>query len=137
MSKKQDFCPVCGCELEEFCRLFACNNKKCVMYPRVLSMAELTQFRAQLAERYGDAALKALVDRLPKTADGKPMFPGMDVWELRASGEIRKCWVFTVGSESAEARCGWGSPDPAWYRCYSTEAAAKKAWNRQAEKGEK
>lgn len=76
-----------------------------------------------------------LVDMLPKTADGKPAAPGMDVWELRASGEIRKCWVYEIGSESAEARCGWGSPDPAWYRCYSTEEAAIQARNALSEKG--
>ena len=68
---------------------------------------------------------KAILCMLPTTADGKPVAPGMDVWEVRASGEIRKCYVLSVNSEKAECRCGWDGPDPAWYRCYSSETAAQ------------
>lgn len=76
-------------------------------------------------ERY--EAANAIVQALPTTADGVPVAPGMDVWELRDSGEIRKCFVLSVYTDKAECRCGWGCPDPAWYRCYSSEKAAARA----------
>ncbi len=76
--------------------------------------------------------LTAMVRLLPTTADGKPVAPGMDAWELRASGEIRKCYVLSVYTDKAECRCGWDGPDPAWHRCYSSETAAAKAKQERA-----
>lgn len=122
-----ELCPVCGEAMTAAPEgNYECSGLTCP-FGLTHTPKSLAYWRAQLAERYGDAALKALVDRLPKTADGKPMFPGMDVWEVRQSGEIRKCWVYPVEAELADILHGWSSPDPVFRNCYSTEEAAKAA----------
>ena len=59
--------------------------------------------------------LQAIVDRLPKTADGVPIVPGMEVWS----------WMGDAGLMSTEiTRIGKGG----WFAaCYSTREAAEKA----------
>lgn len=59
--------------------------------------------------------LRAIVDRLPKTADGVPIYPGMTVWALIPGLEISDAEVQVVGIGGV------------WRYCYSTREAAEKA----------
>ncbi len=61
--------------------------------------------------------LQAIVHRLPKTADGVPIYPGMTVWALIAGREISDAEVQAVGIGGV------------WRYCYSTREAAEKARN--------
>lgn len=78
------------------------------------------------------AALKAIVDKLPRTADGVPITPGMEVWQIDPSGFINA----PPGSDSSdqnprpwsckfkmEGNCFWVVSLPV----YSTREAAEAA----------
>lgn len=58
-----------------------------------------------------------VVNRLPKTSDGVPIYPGMTVWALIAGREISDAEVQAVGIGGV------------WRYCYSTREAAEKARN--------
>ena len=58
--------------------------------------------------------LQAIVDKLPKTADGVPVVPGMEVWDLSKPNSFPS----KVNGVSA--------PGVGWYECrYSTREAAE------------
>jgi hypothetical protein len=66
--------------------------------------------------------LRAIVDRLPKTADGVPMVPGLRVWIWFVGGKITEA----VHSGTDPKQSYWGSA--LW--CYSTKEAAEEAKRR-------
>lgn len=85
----------------------------------------VTQFSSgnpNLSDRVGAAIaeieqLRAIVDRLPKTADGVPVVGGMEVWRARADAVIHRFVMITdVDTEGS---------DPVTL-CYSTREAAQK-----------
>jgi hypothetical protein len=59
--------------------------------------------------------LQAIVDRLPKTADGVPIAPGASVWAWMGDAGIVETEIQRVG------KGGW------FDACYSTREAAEKA----------
>lgn len=59
--------------------------------------------------------LQAIVDQLPKTEDGVPIYPGMTVWALIPGCEISDVEAQAVGIGGV------------WRYCYSTREAAEKA----------
>jgi len=62
--------------------------------------------------------LRAIMDRLPKTADGVPIVAGMELWRVRADVVIHRfAMISDVDVEGS---------DPATL-CYSTREAAEKA----------
>ena len=65
--------------------------------------------------------LRAIVDRLPKTADGVPMVPGLRVW-IWFGGKITEA----VHSGTDPKQSYWGNA--LW--CYSTKEAAEEAERR-------
>ena len=76
--------------------------------------------------------LRAIVDKLPKTADGVPITPGMDVWEVIPGTGVICYWcgvriIDEVGIVAENGSSTRTTPD----RCYSTEAAAIEAQKEQ------
>jgi hypothetical protein len=78
--------------------------------------------------------LKGIVDKLPKTADGVPVYPGMRLW-LRCPGEIvsgvtRGAWTHGADKSLDSAEVSEDSGEWDTWRlaaCYSTrEATAAK-----------
>ena len=70
--------------------------------------------------------LQAIVDKLPKTADGASVVPGMTVWYhdwLYKSGEDSPLLDEIVVMSRPQV---WGSPEE-WTACYSTKEAAEAA----------
>ena len=95
----------------------------------------LTAERDALAKRVRE--LEGVVEKLPKTADGVPVFPGDIVWHTKnpSSDEITSFavsdyldWKPSVWDGKTEARCvndkGGGWPVRS---CYSTHQAAEAA----------
>ncbi len=81
-----------------------------------------------------NARLKAIVDMLPKTADGVPVVPGMAIWCERghlAGASLDEGLVFCDGDgcfESGDAILGAVGPGQYEFRdCYSTRELAEKA----------
>jgi hypothetical protein len=62
--------------------------------------------------------LKEVVEKLPKTADGVPVVPGMTIYDLRPSG----CTPFFVSAVFEKA-----SKHNMYADCYSTREAAEAA----------
>lgn len=101
------------------------------------STLEVILSREQITQRDVDAIevvlaeikrLQAIVAKLPKTADGVPVVPGIDVWVTHQERhEPYKCTVFAVGntalkvevSETHKRTWVWQSA------CYSTREAAE------------
>jgi len=71
-------------------------------------------------------SLQAVVDKLPKTADGVAVVPGMKVYQFDPTGYLQS---YDVGTN--QARDDSSHPSPAYlvfnHACYSTEAAARAA----------
>lgn len=68
------------------------------------------------------AELRAVVGRLPKTADGKVVEDGMYLWRPCANGTIPLVGYMTAGMPSDRPTRAYS-----WDRCYSTEEAAAAA----------
>jgi len=109
-------CPKCGAE----CR------KRNSVFPAVLERADGSWHAVNGLECKDNqiARLQGIVDKLPKTADGVPVAPGMVVWPLH----------FLEDEQGAEIH--WGifdlnttdyMDDVSAKRLYSTEAAARAA----------
>ena len=76
-----------------------------------------------------NARLRAIVDKLPKTADGVPVVPGMEVWAKKNPSDST-VQSFIVCQDSVWAsRFGGMSRAGAWLisKCYSTREAAEAA----------
>jgi hypothetical protein len=77
------------------------------------------------------AALQAIVDRLPKTRDGVPITPGMEVWTRRLydgklfSARVEKIVIDEDGLYLVLAGSGARVRDPD--ECFSTREAAEAA----------
>lgn len=68
--------------------------------------------------------LQSIVDKLPKTADGVPVTPRMQVWCKTPVGGVEALKLPHANSEES-IRSGFG-----WvrlYQCYSTREAAESA----------
>lgn len=110
--------------------------------------AEIDRLRAaldevQTARRRGDEIvagyeieiqrLRAIVDKLPTTADGVTVVPGIDyVWIVR-NGEALRGLVLTCFHDDWYADLRWQTENGGWCgapsvsECYSTREAAEKA----------
>lgn len=71
--------------------------------------------------------LQAIVDKLPTTADGVAVLPGMTVWVDADYGDGLKIWELVVDDLSMAgawdgARCHWGH-----FHSYSTREACEAA----------
>ena len=64
--------------------------------------------------------LRATVDRLPKTADGVPVTPGMECWYRSCGGRVVSFQISDWGDIATD----WDDSGP---RYYSTRAAAREA----------
>lgn len=74
------------------------------------------------------AALEAIVEKLPKTADGVPVVPGMKVWGV-IDGEVPMFTVEIVRVDEIvghSERGSWGF-NQSTFQCYSTRSAAEAA----------
>jgi len=69
--------------------------------------------------------LRAIVDKLPKTADGVAVTPNMEVFQIEPCGQGVN--VLDVHYLTAYSRASIPSPHYYFGDCYSTEAAAIKA----------
>jgi len=72
--------------------------------------------------------LRAIVDKLPKTADGVPVVPGMTLWDSIWLGRpfgVQQLSVFCPNASRSEWMCNEGEVDVS--QCYSTRAAAEAA----------
>ena len=111
-----------------FCRAMAAEEGKDAM-EHELGMLETVLRRQQreMAEMRKDrAGLQATVDKLPKTADGVPVMPGMAVWIN--SPCVRKYVVLGIkhNQELVELNCNLGSVLRS-DKLYSTREAAEEA----------
>lgn len=68
--------------------------------------------------------LQAIVAKLPKTADGVPVVPGMEVHELYPSGELFRLEVWWAGIHAYGFRFGQHNTQYDYRNCYSTREAA-------------
>jgi hypothetical protein len=85
--------------------------------------AAIEQLRSQLSAALQRAeAAEAIVAKLPKTADGVPVVPGMHLFTIDPAGHVsRFSHRCDTASSSVSSR---PLPSYAWERdCYSTEAA--------------
>jgi hypothetical protein len=75
------------------------------------------------------AAAEAIVDRLPKTADGVPVVPGMELWHAGTSwsGKGDYAWCFYRRPSSGELEVVFTLCSVLVSQCYSTRAAAEAA----------
>ncbi len=70
-------------------------------------------------------AYEAIVAKLPKTADGVPIVPGMKVYQTDPTGYVQG---YDVGVNQAADDSSWPSPAYLTYsQCYSTREAAEAA----------
>ena len=78
-------------------------------------MDEIDDLRRQLAESKAELAkAREIVGRLPKTKDGVPVTPRMDLYGVNGAGHI-----IVMEAPTSKGPCMW------WYsECYSTRAAA-------------
>jgi len=70
-----------------------------------------------------NAKLQAIVDKLPKTADGVAVMPGMKIWLDDSDGPVER--VDTAICTTPGPQVHWY--EPIWSQCYSTRAAAEAA----------
>jgi hypothetical protein len=99
------------------------------MAPTGCLSRQLSRLRSDLA------AARGVIERLPKTADGVPVVPGMNLWTAtyRADNGPWACGVLAINHESHNAyelvvRDADGNEDEVeagW--CYSTREAAEQA----------
>ena len=70
--------------------------------------------------------LEAIVSRLPKTADGVPIAPGMQVWVISqcCGSEATDVWTFITQAVTDSGADGWHG-----LTLYSTEQAAREVLN--------
>ena len=71
--------------------------------------------------------LRAIVDKLPKTADGVPVLPGMTLWDsvwINKPFVVHSLLVFCPEAARSEWTTNDGEVDPG--QCYSTREAAEK-----------
>lgn len=83
-------------------------------------------------ERVGE--LEAIVEKLPKTADGVPITPGMKVWGTSPFGGVRDPATAQLRGffdEYPIFACEWGH-NVAGRECYSTREAALAASKKEA-----
>lgn len=82
--------------------------------------------------------LLAVVERLPRTADGVPVVPGREMWcinHLSFVGDPRgSIHSHAVQNINERGWCFGGDHFIPWSKCYSTRAAAERA--RAEQKGE-
>ncbi len=72
------------------------------------AIAELIDARAELAK------LRAVVGKLPKTADGVPVAPGDTVWYLRYIREPERCVI--AGYSSSDSVCCPDNPGSVYFK---------------------
>ncbi len=80
--------------------------------------------------------LQAIVDKLPKTADGVHVTPAMELW-VRQDGEILHFWATCINFVNDGWLVQYGSYD--WYTdedCYSSEEALLAAEAAQAKEAD-
>lgn len=98
-----------------------------------------TDIRRLLADRKAD---KAIIDKLPKTADGVPVVPGMKVWmpddgagpdenfvscdyvdNVRSTGQVYLRW--SCGGSNGPPMNGWPLSTSCYFAREAAEAAAQ------------
>jgi len=75
-----------------------------------------------------NARLRAVVEKLPKTADGVPLTPGMELWHSGTGGFPKGdyAWAFSKG-QSGEWFVDFAFATVMLSKCYSTREAAEAA----------
>lgn len=97
---------------------------------------EIMSLQAEVAGLKCDAVrLRAIVDKLPKTADGVPVVPGMKVYCQDPTGYIQG---YDVGANSAMTDSSIPSPGYLQYNwfCYSTHEACEEAMSKARKQNE-
>lgn len=161
MAEEIKACPMCGQPAKPRSMsngFLQCSNPKCAMRLQVWSYMRWQHrpiedsLRAQFAAAHKELAeLSEVVGKLPKTADGVPVTPGMKVWhcvdhnygpkgtdqkfpdvngiDARMSRPYccgNKCWDHGCQSDP-----GSGTKRE-WSECYSTREAAQSALSKGA-----
>lgn len=116
------------------------DGNSCACYECVVRLAERLQSELDedatdsgrhlallIEERQRSERLQAIVDRLPKTADGVPIVPGGDYWSNNDRGTFQ--WSVVELHQTAASGTFHGSPCvyESYDECYSTREAAEKA----------
>jgi hypothetical protein len=133
---EQERCPKCGAEAEYTSQIGA-TRYEClsVRHPtgnfsqsEDCYLAEATAtLRARVAELEAEnAKLREVVERLPKTADGVPITPGMELFYQQAPGHsITRAWASRFpGITYSQPAVGTTAETWCWH---STRAAAEAA----------
>jgi hypothetical protein len=94
---------------------------------RNLASDWITQADRVSALEAENAKLRAIVAKLPKTADGVPVVPGMNLWELSTHQYPMHTEQFIEEVVSISQPRGFGGSPNAFCRCYSTREAAEAA----------
>lgn len=136
MSGEHDVCPFCR---DDMCNE-ACKDRRIAeLEAKARTDAEGIAEQQQIIDSYNafcggvgahvilaeqDAEIKrlrAIVDKLPKTADGVPVVPGDDLWSHYYNEVIgvKMPWLAVGPNEDGRGQTGY---DPA--RCFSTREAA-------------
>ncbi len=111
-----DKCPKCGAEVDE-----GDHYAYQVAYICDSGLDKYNHFHESYqCLRNQNTSLQAVVDKLPKTADGVPIVPQMQIW-YRFNDTIHEDMVLGLTAEVA-----W-SHLIAWNDCYSAREAAEAA----------
>lgn len=130
--RSKTVCPACGMKAvlvwTDVAETAYCNSCGQVLWQRE------PRDRGELRPTY--AQLKAIVDRLPQTADGVPIVPGDTVWILKFEKHLFEAIDFRWRSETFPGgqvfvRGYWGNAgydsDVKWSEVFSTREAAEAA----------